>query len=118
MKSFSILQTSTPYSGFEGIEALDMTMLLGNFEIPVHLFVCDDGVWQLLKEQHPESIGHKNFSKTFGALSFYDIDSIVVDADSLVQRGITAERLIDDTEVVDSSTFQQRLLAQDHVVSF
>lgn len=118
MKSFSILQTRAPYSGFEGIEALDMSMLLANFDIPVQLFVCDDGVLQLLKSQQPEAIGHKNFSKTFGALSFYDIESIIVDTDSLTARGISPSDLLDDTEVLDSSAFQLKLLAQDYVVSF
>ena len=53
----------------------------------------DDGVYQLTRNQNPAGIGMKNFSKTFGALSDYDVDQIFVDSESLNLRGLDATDL-------------------------
>jgi tRNA 2-thiouridine synthesizing protein C len=92
-KSFVCINRKAPYGTIYALEALEVVLIAGAFEQQVKLIFMDDGVYQLTRNQNPAGIGMKNFSKTFGALSDYDVDQIFVDSESLNLRGLEATDL-------------------------
>jgi tRNA 2-thiouridine synthesizing protein C len=87
-KSFVCINRKAPYGTIYALEALEVVLIAGAFEQQVKLIFMDDGVYQLTRNQNPAGIGMKNFSKTFAALSDYDVDQIFVDYESLNLRGL------------------------------
>lgn len=78
----------------------------------------DDGVFQIKKGQSTAGIGMKNFSPTYRALEGYDIEKLYVDKESLDARGLTAEDLIVDVEVMSRQQIADLMNEQDVVLSF
>jgi tRNA 2-thiouridine synthesizing protein C len=65
------------------------------FEQDVSVVFVDDGVYQLTKGQNTESVGMKNFSPTYNALGDYDVNKIYVDKESLDERGLSLDDLLE-----------------------
>jgi tRNA 2-thiouridine synthesizing protein C len=65
------------------------------FEQDVSLAFLDDGVYQLVKGQNTSGIGVKNFSPTYRALGDYDIKKLYVEQESLDERGLKPEDLME-----------------------
>jgi tRNA 2-thiouridine synthesizing protein C len=65
------------------------------FEQDVALAFVDDGVFQLTKGQNTDGIGVKNFSPTFRALGDYDVSKLFVERESLEERGLKEDDLIE-----------------------
>ncbi len=70
-----------------------MAFSFANLEQDVGLFFVDKGVLQLLNAQSPNESGYKNHMKSYGALTFYDIDKVYVCEDSLKEYGLTPHAL-------------------------
>lgn len=81
------------------------------------LFI-DDGVYQLKKEQNPDSIDFKNFAKAFRALEMYDVEKLFVEQESLSERGLTESDLLVDVEVISREQTKALIDQQDVVLSF
>jgi len=81
------------------------------------LFI-DDGVYQLKKEQNPDGIEFKNFAKAFRALEMYDVEKLFVEQESLTERGLSAEDLLVDVEVISREQTAELIDQQDVVFSF
>jgi tRNA 2-thiouridine synthesizing protein C len=60
----------------------------------------------------------KNFSPTYRALEGYDIEKLYVEKESMEARGLTADDLIVDVEVLDAAEMAALLEEQDVVLSF
>ncbi|MEE8364864.1 MAG: sulfurtransferase complex subunit TusC [Gammaproteobacteria bacterium] len=93
IKSFVYINRKAPYGTIYALESLEVVLIGAAFDQAVKLVFMDDGVYQLTKNQNPEGIGMKNFSRTYGALGDYDITEIYVDQESLEQRGLSIEDL-------------------------
>ena len=61
------------------------------------LAFLDDGVYQLMKGQNTSGIGMKNFSPTYRALGDYDVKKLYVEKESLDERGLKPEDLMEIT---------------------
>ena len=119
MTRIAVLNTTAPYGTATGQEALDFVLAACSFGQAVRVFFADDGVFQLLTEQTPEDIEHKNYSKTFGALTFYDIEEIYVCEDSLTKRGINRSELgLDDIEILPTTQWLNKLAECEQVLRF
>lgn len=116
--SIAIINTCAPYGQANGQESLDLALAAGSFGQQVSLFFIDDGVLQLLKQQSPQQIEYKNYSKTFAALEFYDIEHAYVCQNSLQQRGLTAGQLCIDANIIELSKLQDLLKQHSHIVTF
>ena len=116
--SLAIVSSKAPYGTYDGQEALDMVLAAGAFGQQVGLFFIDDGVFQLLKSQQPEAIELKNYSKTFAALPFYDIEQIFVCANSLQKREIEPPQLCIEVTMLDSKAFSTKLSEYQHIIKF
>jgi tRNA 2-thiouridine synthesizing protein C len=116
--SIAIINRHAPYGQAKGQEALDLAIAGANFGQAVSVFFIDDGVFQLLIAQTPQQIDAKNYSKTFAALTFYDIDDIYVCQQSLTQRNLTPDDLCIPVSVLSAEQLQQQLALHQHLVSF
>jgi tRNA 2-thiouridine synthesizing protein C len=65
------------------------------FDQDVCLAFVDDGVYQIKKGQNTGEIGMKNFSPTYAALGDYGITKLYVEKESLEERGLTLDDLMD-----------------------
>jgi tRNA 2-thiouridine synthesizing protein C len=96
-KKFLYVNRRAPYGSIYALESLEVVLIGAAFEQDVSLAFIDDGVYQLKKNQATDGIGMKNFSPTYNALGDYDINKIYVDKDSLEQRGLTLDDLMNLT---------------------
>ena len=88
------LNRKASYGTAYAIESLEVVLIAAAFDQDVSLAFIDDGVYQIVEGQNTDGIGMKNFSKTFHALGDYDINKLYVSAESLAERGLTAEDLM------------------------
>lgn len=93
IKSFVYINRKAPYGTIYALESLEVVLIGAAFDQEVKLVFMDDGVYQLTKNQDPEGIGMKNFSRAYAALGDYDVSEIYVDRESLERRGLGIEDL-------------------------
>lgn len=117
MTQIAVISRRAPYAGHDAQEALDLAMMAGTFGLECALFVADEGVFQLLKQQQPESLERKNFSKSFAALEFYDVEPIYVLESSLLERGLSEQDLLPEVSIVNPERWQQALTNYQHLVN-
>ncbi len=93
IKNFLYVNRKAPYGTIYALESLEVVLIGAAFDQDVSLAFLDDGVFQLTKGQNTDGIGVKNFSPTFRALGDYDVTKLYVEAESLAERGLTADDL-------------------------
>lgn len=94
-KKFLYVNRKAPYGTIYALESLEVVLIGAAFEQDVALAFLDDGVFQLTKGQNTDGIGVKNFSPTFRALGDYDVSKLFVERESLEERGLSEDDLIE-----------------------
>jgi tRNA 2-thiouridine synthesizing protein C len=131
-KRFMYINRKAPYGTIYALEALEVVLISAAFEQDVSLAFLDDGVYQLMKGQNTSGIGMKNFSPTYRALGDYDIKKLYVEQESLDERGLKAEDLMEITyedededyaekpsvRIVSRSELTEIMAGQDVLLSF
>jgi tRNA 2-thiouridine synthesizing protein C len=107
-KKFLYVNRRAPYGSIYALESLEVVLIGAAFEQDVSLAFIDDGVYQLKKNQATDGIGMKNFSPTYNALGDYDINKIYVDKDSLEQRGLTLDDLMNLTWEDENDNYAEK----------
>lgn len=118
VKKFAFINRKAPYGTIYALESLEVVLISAAFDQDVSLVFADDGVYQLKKGQATKAVGMKNFSPTYRALEGYDIEKLYVEKESMEARGLTADDLIVDVEVLDAAEMAALLGEQDVVLSF
>ncbi|MCL1137284.1 sulfurtransferase complex subunit TusC [Shewanella pneumatophori] len=118
MKKLCIVFKQAPHGTAHGREGLDFALLSASFEQEVSLLFTGEAVLTLLKNQDPESIGCKDYISTLGALPLYDIDTVLVCQDSLLELGLSHEELRISTLVATSDEVAEHLNQVDEVMVF
>ena len=95
IKKFLYVNRKAPYGTIYALESLEVVLIGAAFDQDVSLAFLDDGVYQITKGQDTKGIGMKNFSPTYSALGDYDVKKIYVDKQSLEERGLTSNDLLD-----------------------
>ncbi len=95
IKKFLYVNRKAPYGTVYALESLEVVLIGAAFEQEVSLAFIDDGVYQIAKGQDTKDIGMKNFSPTYSALGDYDVNKIYVEKESLEERGLTLDDLLD-----------------------
>lgn len=131
-KKFLYLNRRAPYGTIYALESLEVVLIGAAFDQDVSLAFLDDGVYQLVKGQDTKAIGMKNFSPTFRALGDYEVTKLYVEKESLEERGLSADNLMEITyededddwaekpsiQIVARSEFASIMAAQDVILSF
>lgn len=117
VKRFMYVNRRPPHGTIYALECLEVVLITAAFEQFESLVFMDDGVYQLKKEQDTTGIGTKNFSKTYRALDDYDVERIYVEKESLEARGLTADDLIIQPEILPTDELREIMAQQDVVFS-
>ncbi len=97
IKKFMFVNTKAPYGTVYALESLEVVLISAAFDQDVSIVFCDDGIFQIAKNQNTEASGMKNFSPAYKALGDYDINKLYVEKESLEERGLTLDNLMDLT---------------------
>lgn len=127
-KRFAYVNRKAPYGTIYALEVLEMIMISAAFEQDAVIAFIDDGVYQIMKGQDTAAVGMKNFSRTYGVLAEEkedadedeDIDMvwrIVVEKESMEQRGLSEDDFVIDVEVLDAAALGELLNEQEVVFS-
>ncbi len=95
IKKFLYVNRKAPYGTIYALEALEVVLITSAFDQIVSLAFLDDGVYQIAKNQNTGGIGMKNFSPVYNALGDYGINKLYVEKESLEERGLTLDDLMD-----------------------
>jgi tRNA 2-thiouridine synthesizing protein C len=95
IKKFLYVNRKAPYGTVYALESLEVVLIGAAFDQDVSLAFMDDGVFQITKGQDTDGIGMKNFSKTYTALGDYEVTKIYVEKESLEERGLSLDNLLD-----------------------
>jgi tRNA 2-thiouridine synthesizing protein C len=118
IKKFMFVNRKAPYGTIYALEGLEVVLISAAFDQDVSLVFIDDGIYQLTKGQQTKAIGIKNFSPAYRALEGYDIEKLYVERESLEARGLTAEDLLVDVQVLAGNEVAELMATQDVVISF
>ncbi len=95
IKKFLYVNRRAPHGTNYAQEGLEVALIGAAFDQDVAMAYIDDGVFQLKKNQDTSEIATKNFSPTYGALGDYDVQKVYVETESLEQRGLSQDDLLD-----------------------
>ncbi|MCP3670432.1 MAG: sulfurtransferase complex subunit TusC [Gammaproteobacteria bacterium] len=95
IKKFMYVNRRAPHGTIYAWESLEVVLIGAAFDQDVSVAFFDDGVYQLLKNQDTSDIETKNFSPTYAALGDYDVTKLYVEQESLEERGLTIDDLMD-----------------------
>lgn len=118
VQKFMFVNRRAPYGTIYAQESLEVVLIAAALEQDVSILFLDDAVFQLVKDQDTGAIGLKNFSRTFRALEGYDVEKLYVEQESLDERGITAEDLLLEVEIVSRAQASDLMEEQDVLFSF
>ena len=117
-KKFMFVNRTAPYGTVYALESLEVVLISAAFDQDVSLAFVEDGVWQLKRGQQTKGIETKNFSPTYRALEMYDVEKIFVCKESLEARGMTADDLIIDCELLEPAEVTDLMESQDVIFNF
>ena len=121
-----IANRKAPYGTGYGMEALDALLAASAFEQELCVAFFDDGVYQLKRDQNPAVLGFKHYTKTFAAFDDFGIDCVLVERESLIDRGLDRADLIevlledggDAVSIIPAHELAQIMAAQDLILQF
>ena len=97
VKKFLYVNRKAPHGTIYALESLEVVLIGAAFEQDVALAFLDDGVFQLVKGWDTSELGSKNFQPAYAALGDYDIQKVYVERESLEERGLSEDDLIEMT---------------------
>lgn len=118
-----------PHGSIYVYEGLEVKLIMAAYDADISVVFMDDGVYALKQGQNTDELGIKGFEKTYGVFVDYEIEKVFVDAQSMKDRGMTADDLLvigedEDTEepikpkVVDSAEIAAMMAEQHNIMSF
>lgn len=117
MRSTLFINSKPPYSSQSAKEALDAALASAAFGVDVGLLFLEDGVFQLKKDQNPNT-DFKRTAPIFQSMELYDISKVYVCEDDLKARGLTSNDLIVDVTLVPESQIGSILSSFDNLLTF
>jgi tRNA 2-thiouridine synthesizing protein C len=114
-KLFTFISRSAPYGSCRPQLCLDAALATAVFEQQVHYLFVDDGVFQLLNNQQGDAIGSKTLGSAMETLELYGIEKVLVDSNSLDQRGLEDEDLLLPVERVSDEDIRSLIAKSDYV---
>ncbi|WP_028304067.1 sulfurtransferase complex subunit TusC [Oceanospirillum maris] len=118
MSDLLIMFRKAPIGTSWAREALDLALVGAAFGQHVSLLFMGDGVYQLLTNQQPESVGQKGTQAMMKALPMYDIEQIFVSQQCLADRGLTQDQLGFSCDLLDQTQVQALLQSHQQVFNF
>ncbi|MDG6881489.1 tRNA 2-thiouridine synthesizing protein C [Phocoenobacter uteri] len=117
----AVLFTQPPFDSAISREGLDALLAASVFCDEDEIAICflNDGVFNLLKDQHPDLILQKDHSVTFKLIDLYELSECFICQQSLQQRNISADNLlISGYQCVSQQTIFDILQQSQKVLTF
>lgn len=123
MKNYrlAILFTQPPFGSATAREGLDALLAASAFCDEEEIAVCFlfDGVWNLALNQDPSAILQKDHISALKLLELYELNECFACAQSLVERGLSAESLtLTNVKAVPTPQIFNILSRADKVLTF
>ncbi|MDH4127472.1 MAG: sulfurtransferase complex subunit TusC [Spirochaetota bacterium] len=94
-KKMMFIMRRAPHGSIYSYEGLEVVLITAAYDQDISMTFIDDGVFALKKDQNTDGIGIKGFMKTYFALDDYDVQKLYVSEESLSDRGLKRDDLID-----------------------
>ena len=107
-----------PYGQINSLEGIRVAQGLLVLDVETEAVFIDDGVFNLIKDQNPDGIGHHSVIGALEAMHRYEIP-IFACKDSLEERGIKLEDLDQklDVKIISLVEFSDLLLQADAAIA-
>ncbi len=115
VKKFLYVNRKAPHGTIYALESLEVVLIGAAYEQDVALAFLDDGVFQLVKGWDTSELGSKNFQPAYTALGDYDVKTVYVERESLEERGLSEDDLIEMTYEDEDDDFKEK--SSVHIVS-
>jgi len=115
VKKFLYVNRKAPHGTIYALESLEVVLIGAAYEQDVALAFLDDGVFQLVKGWDTKELGSKNFQPAYTALGDYDVKTVYVERESLEERGLSEDDLIEMTYEDEDDDFKEK--SSVHIVS-
>lgn len=112
------IQHQAPGDGAGPVETLDALLVQAAFGLDPAVLFIDDGVWQLVGPQAPQALGGKSMAAQLEALPLYDVNTILVESESLAERRLTPEQLVLPVRLVERQALAALFNAHQPVLRF
>ena len=117
-KKLLFISRKAPYGCAAAKECLDALLAASAYQQDIGLLFMGDGVFQLKKDQQPESGRQKNISATLSVLPMYDVEDIYLQASALAERGLTVKDLVMPVKALNNNEIHELMAQQDQLLSF
>lgn len=107
-----------PHSSNVLREGLDAALVAAAFGKPVHLLFMGQGIMALLKEQGSGAPGQKATLPTIDMLEMYDIDKLVVPAESLRTMNIPSDQLVEGVTLLATDEIANLFQQHAQILNF
>ena len=107
-KKFMYINRKAPYGTIYALESLEVVLIGAAFEQDVSMAFMDDGVYQIMKGQDTSGSEMKNFSPTYKALGDYDVNKLYVEQESLDERGLSVDDLMELTYEDENDDYKEK----------
>ncbi len=97
IKKFMYINRRAPYGSIYALEGLEVVLIGAAFDQDCCMAFVGDGVFQLVRGQDSTQTGMKNFSPAYKALGDYDVNRLYVERESLAERGLSEDDLMELT---------------------
>ncbi len=114
----AILMRKAPYGSVYAAEGFRSMMGIGVFEMDISVIFVDDGVYTLVKGQAPEALDMKALGEGFPMLPDFGVEKFYVHDQSLNERGLSADDLVVDVEILDDAGVARLLEVSGAVLPF
>jgi tRNA 2-thiouridine synthesizing protein C len=112
------LTTKSPWTTSNASSCNDMVMTAAIFDQSVKLLFCNDGVYQLLKDQNGTSSGMKTLAKQLSALDLYGIEQVYVEKAAMQERGLQERDLLQAVMVLSCDQMRALIANSKAVLVF
>lgn len=117
MKKVLFLVRTAPYGSAAIPESVRACLGFGTMPMEVSYVLMDDATWALAPGQRPESIGASSVQTTLAALGGVDVE-VLVEAEALAERGLTAEGAGPGVRAVSGAQIADLVAAADVVMTY
>jgi tRNA 2-thiouridine synthesizing protein C len=118
MNRVAVLMRKAPYGSVYTAEGFRTLMGIAVFEMEISVVFVDDGVYSLVAGQAPGKLDMKPLGEGFPMLAEFGVSDFFVHDESLQERGLTADDLVMDVDVVDSARIAAILESAGKVLPF
>ncbi len=115
IKNLCIIVRHPAYGREDAYAAIRMTSVGNMYGLPSDLVLCEDRVWNAVKDQWSETIEMPSNEETF----IHAVESgakVYVDAEALEERGLTLDDLVEGIEVMPCERIAEFILEHDAVL--